>query len=411
MTDLPNGWEYKTLGEVAKWGSGGTPRAGTLSYYDGEIPWAIIGDLNDSYVSQTARNITKKGLEESSAKMVPVGAVLIAMYGSIGKLGINTIPMATNQAIAFAIPKIDLVLQKYLFYYLRSQREVFLWSGKGATQQNISQTLLKAWKIPLPPIPEQQEIVEILEDHLTRLDAALADVKQAKVKAARFRHSLLLSLVSPAPVENEDGWMQTTLGRVCDLVAGKTPSALEGSTEGIDVHSRTIPFYKVGDMNLDPEFLCKSRLYLSERQIEERKMFVLPIGTVVFPKAGGAIATNKKRIVSVPGPIDLNCMAAIPIKETIPKYLYWWFQSINLETFADGSILPQLSKGRMSEIPVYWPNPQIQEEILLRLEQALSKNSQAIQLAEIIEANAISLRRSLLQAAFTGRLTKEVASV
>jgi type I restriction enzyme S subunit len=140
-------------------------------------------------------------------------------------------------------------------------------------------------------------------------------------------------------------------------------------------------------------------------------MFVLPIGSVVFPKAGGAIATNKKRIVSVPGPIDLNCMAAIPIEGTIPKYLYWWFQSINLETFADGSILPQLSKGKISEIPVYWPNPHIQEKILLRLEQALSKNSQAIQLAELIEANSISLRRSLLQAAFTGQLTNEVASV
>jgi len=303
----------------------------------------------------------------------------------------------------------------YLRYYLSSP-EFRDWISQAASSVTGSHSRAKANEIlqrniPLPRLSEQQKIVEILEDHLSRLDAALADVKQAKIKAAQFRHSLLLSLVSPAPVENEDGWMQTTLGRVCDLVAGKTPSALEGSTEGIDVHSRTIPFYKVGDMNLDPEFLCKSRLYLSERQIEERKMFVLPIGTVVFPKAGGAIATNKKRIISVPGPIDLNCMAAIPIKETIPKYLYWWFQSINLETFADGSILPQLSKGRMSEIPVYWPNPQIQEEILLRLEQALSKNSQAIQLAEIIEANAISLRRSLLQAAFTGRLTKEVASV
>jgi len=303
----------------------------------------------------------------------------------------------------------------YLRYYLSSP-EFRDWISQAASSVTGSHSRAKANEIlqrniPLPRLSVQQKIVELLEDHLSRLDAALADVKQAKLKAAQFRRSLLLSLVSPEHVENEDGWIQTTLGHVCDLVAGKTPSALEGSTEGIDEHSRTIPFYKVGDMNLDPEFLCKSRLYLSERQIEERNMFVLPIGSVVFPKAGGAIATNKKRIVSVPGPIDLNCMAAIPIEGTIPKYLYWWFQSINLKTFADGSILPQLSKGKMSEIPVYWPNSHIQEEILLRLEQALSKNSQAIQLAELIEADSISLRRSLLQAAFTGQLTKEVASV
>jgi type I restriction enzyme S subunit len=201
------------------------------------------------------------------------------------------------------------------------------------------------------------------------------------------------------------------LGNVCDLVAGKTPPSLESSIDGIDDSSRTVPFYKVGDMNLHSEFLCESRLYLSVKQVEDRRLFILPIGSVVFPKAGGAIATNKKRVISVPGPIDLNCMAAIPIQGTNPKYLSWWFQSINLSSYADGSILPQLSKGKMSEIPVNWPNPKLQEEIVLSLEKSLSKNSEIIQLTEEMEANSSSLRRSLLQAAFTGQLTKEVAHV
>jgi restriction endonuclease S subunit len=104
-------------------------------------------------------------------------------------------------------------------------------------------------------------------------------------------------------------------------------------------------------------------------------------------------------------------MAAIPIEGTNPKYLSWWFQSIKLSSYADGSILPQLSKGKMSEIPVDWPNLKVQEEIVLSLEQSLSKNSEAIKLAAVIEADASSLRRSLLQAAFTGQLTNEVVSV
>jgi type I restriction enzyme S subunit len=243
------------------------------------------------------------------------------------------------------------------------------------------------------------------------LDAALTDVKQAKTKAAQFRKSLLLSLMSSDYAGSSSDWTRTTLGNVCNLITGKTPPSLERSINGIDDSSRTVPFYKVGDMNLHSEFLCESRLYLSVKQVEDRRLFILPIGSVVFPKAGGAIATNKKRVISVPGPIDLNCMAAIPIQGTNPKYLSWWFQSINLSSYADGSILPQLSKGKMSDIPVNWPNQKLQEEIVLSLEKSLSKNSEVIQLTEEMEANSSSLRRSLLQAAFTGQLTKEVAHV
>lgn len=302
---------------------------------------------------------------------------------------------------------------KYMLYYF----EWFIKNGfasdliKGVTISSLSQSGLRSIEVTYPPIDEQHRIVELLEDHLSRLDAALADVKQAKLKAAQFRRSLLLSFMSPDYAGSSSHWTRTTLGRVCDLVAGKTPPSLENSIDGIDDSSRTVPFYKVGDMNLHSEFLCESRLYLSTKQVEDRKLFVLPIGSVVFPKAGGAIATNKKRIVSVPGPIDLNCMAAIPIQGTNPKYLSWWFQSINLSTYADGSILPQLSKGKMSEIQVDWPNLKVQEEIVLSLEQSLSKNSEAIKLAEVIEANSSSLRRSLLQAAFTGQLTNEVVGV
>ena len=191
MNGLPEGWKKLSLGEVAKWGSGGTPTAGNAKYYDGDIPWAIIGDLNDTVVSKTAKYITKLGLENSSAKMVPVGAILIAMYGSIGKLGIAGIPMATNQAIAFAVPDESIVLAPYLFYYLRSQRELLLWNGKGATQQNISQTLLKSWEIPIPPLAEQHKIVELLEDHLSRLDASVSLADAMEKQSNVLRRSLL----------------------------------------------------------------------------------------------------------------------------------------------------------------------------------------------------------------------------
>lgn len=305
------------------------------------------------------------------------------------------------------------ISNRYLLYYF----EWFIKNGfashliKGVTISSLSQAGLRSIPITYPLIDEQNRIVEILEDHLSRLDAALDDVRQALLKAAQFRRSILLTLLSPKNVGEAKDWEKTTLGNICNLIAGKTPPSLEHSLEGGSESERYIPFYKVGDMNLDPTNLCKSRLYLSKKEVEERKLFMLPIGSVVFPKAGGAIATNKKRIVSKSGPIDLNCMAAVPIIGTDPRYLYWWFQSINLSTYADGSILPQLSKGKMSEIEVKWPTPKIQERLVIEIEESLSKSEEAVKLSEVILNESVTLRRSLLQAAFTGQLTSEVASV
>lgn len=101
--NLPNGWAIKPMTEVVTWGSGGTPKATESQYYDnGDIPWLIIGDLNDGVVTESQSKITELGLKNSSAKIIPAGTLLVAMYGSIGKLGITGIECCTNQAIAFA---------------------------------------------------------------------------------------------------------------------------------------------------------------------------------------------------------------------------------------------------------------------------------------------------------------------
>ena len=165
---LPKGWAWCRLGDCFEWGSGGTPKSTIKEYYDGDIPWLVIGDLNDSYINSSERTITKLGLQNSSAKLVPKGTLLIAMYGSIGKLGIANRELATNQAIAFALE--NEINMKYLFYYLLSIRSDLNRLGKGATQLNISQTVLKSYPFPLPPLAEQHRIVQQIESYFTAFD-------------------------------------------------------------------------------------------------------------------------------------------------------------------------------------------------------------------------------------------------
>ncbi|MCD9902253.1 restriction endonuclease subunit S [Streptomyces sp. MT29] len=191
MGGLPEGWAWAQLGDVAQWGSGGTPKAKAPDYYGGTIPWAVIGDMDDGVLRETAQTITDAGLAASSAKWIPEGAILIAMYGSIGKLAIAGVPITSNQAIAHAVPFREVLDAKYLFWYLRSQRERLISSGKGGTQQNISQSVLKQWPIPVPPLAEQHRIVEALEEQLSRLDAAAASVEQGLRRLQTLLHAVV----------------------------------------------------------------------------------------------------------------------------------------------------------------------------------------------------------------------------
>ena len=189
LSNIPSAWIPATLGEVFQWGSGGTPRRSIPEYFGGSIPWAIIGDLNDGLLNETTNTITKSGLENSSARLVPVGSVLLAMYGSIGKLGIAGTELTTNQAIAFT--QTEPVFNKYLFWYLRASRDKLVSRGKGDTQSNISQTVIKGFPFLLAPLPEQHRIVAEIEKQFTRLDASVTALKRVQANLKRYRASVL----------------------------------------------------------------------------------------------------------------------------------------------------------------------------------------------------------------------------
>lgn len=161
-------WENLTLSNVAKWGSGGTPSRKYPEYYTGDIAWVKTGELNNGYLYETEEHITKEAIKNSNAKIFPQGTVIIAMYGAtIGQCAILEIAAATNQACACAIVNSN-TDNKFLFTYLLSQKHNFINLGKGGAQPNISQTILKEYPIVLPSLPEQQEIVRILDNLLAK---------------------------------------------------------------------------------------------------------------------------------------------------------------------------------------------------------------------------------------------------
>ena len=161
---------WTTLGVIGTWQSGGTPSRSNKSYYGGNIPWLKTGDLNDGYITHIPEFITEEAVVNSSAKLNPVGSVLIAMYGAtIGKLGILTFPATTNQACCACI-EYDAIDPMFLFYFLLSQRTAFIAKGGGGAQPNISKEIIVKTYIPLPPFLEQQRIVAEIERWFSLID-------------------------------------------------------------------------------------------------------------------------------------------------------------------------------------------------------------------------------------------------
>ena len=188
---LPFGWKIQKMSEVVKWGSGGTPKATEKSYYEGgTIPWLIIGDLNDGIVKKSDKKITELGLRNSSAKIIAPGTLLVAMYGSIGKLGITGIECSTNQAIAYA-KELHGVTTEYMYYYMAMMKSKLISMGKGGTQSNISQTVLNSLDVIVPPIPEQNRIVLRIEELFSELDKAVETLQTIKQQLAIYRQAIL----------------------------------------------------------------------------------------------------------------------------------------------------------------------------------------------------------------------------
>jgi type I restriction enzyme S subunit len=198
LVEPPRSWMECSLGDVGDWGSGGTPLRTKPEYYGGDIPWLVIGDLNDGLVTASATTITEEGLSNSSAKVVDEGTLLIAMYGSIGKLGVAGMRCATNQAIAFCRPYSDMVTGAYLFILLKSLRNELLLQGQGVAQQNISQKILKAHPVELPALAEQHRIVAKVNELMALCDQLEAARQQREQGRERLIAATLQRLNQPA---------------------------------------------------------------------------------------------------------------------------------------------------------------------------------------------------------------------
>jgi len=194
---MRDGWVTKSLGEVCQIVNGGTPKTGVAEYWDGNHRWitpAEMGKRKSPYVGKTERMISDKGLQDSSARLLPINSVILSSRAPIGHLVINTEPMATNQGCKGLVPGPGLEA-KYLYYYLSNSVEYLNSLGTGATFKELSGGKLKEISVPIAPSRNNSVLSLSLMKHLKASSSPKRMLKRISRTPVLFlRVNLRLSL-------------------------------------------------------------------------------------------------------------------------------------------------------------------------------------------------------------------------
>lgn len=193
--ELPEGWKWVKIEDIATVGTGATPLKGNANYYNGNVAWVTSGALNDEFVREATDYVTDLALKETNLSVYPKHTLLLAMYGegkTRGKCSELLIEATTNQAIAaIHFKNHDIRVKPFLKYFLLKNYNDIRMLSSGGVQPNLNLGIVKKTLLPFPPISEQHQIVEILESKLTVCDKIEETISQSLQQAETLKQSIL----------------------------------------------------------------------------------------------------------------------------------------------------------------------------------------------------------------------------
>ncbi len=185
----PRGLPLVALGDLGFWSSGGTPSRSRADYFVGAIPWFSSGELGDLHVTDSAEHIGPLALKETSAKMVPVGSILLGMYDTAAlKSSIASIGCSCNQAIAFARVDEQLADTYFVYYAVQVAKDHFRRLQRGIRQKNLNLSMIRDIRIPLPSLERQQEFAQRVLQIEEIKDASRSSAAETRSLAETLAH-------------------------------------------------------------------------------------------------------------------------------------------------------------------------------------------------------------------------------
>ena len=365
--------------EFANVVGGGTPKTSIEEYWNGNIPWLTPKDLSgthDRFISKGERFISKEGLENSSAKLLPENSVLLSSRAPVGYVAIAKNPIATNQGFRSLIP-FDDYNSEFIYYLLLNNTAYLENHASGTTFRELSGSVLSKLEFNIPPLATQKRIADILGtlDDKIELNRQMNHTLEAMARAI-FKswfvdfdpvYAKLEGRDTPLPAEVLDlfpaelveselglipkGWEVGKVSDYGEVITGKTPS-----TKNPDYYSgEDVPFLKIPDMH-DQFFITETSNYLSLAGANSQENKYIPARSICV----SCIATPG--LVVMPA---LQVQTNQQINSVVPKSnLFSNFLLLALKRRGDeirlrgsgGSVLRNLNKSDFSNITVIRPD-------------------------------------------------------
>lgn len=392
-------WHTKTIGEVCEVVNGGTPKTGVKEYWDGSFRWitpAEMGKRQNPYVSETERTLTEKGMGNSSAKLLPNKCVILSSRAPIGHLVINTQPMAFNQGCKGLIPSEGLYY-KFLFHYLTSKVDLLNSLGTGATFKELSGGKLKEVPIPVPPLPEQQRIVSILDEAFEGIATASANAEKNLSNARELFHGQLEAIFADPHCK----WKEQTIDQVCKKVT-------DGEHLRPTVTKSGVPFLSAKDVQVH-DVIFDDPLYVSEEDaVKFRKRCNPERGDILIVSRGATVGRScvvkSEKLFCLLGSVILLKVNEGTSAEYVSYALKSPTVSKGLMTISEAAAQQAIYLRDIKPLKIRFPSFQEQIDIVARLSE-LAAVVKALETTYHRKLLALSeLKKSILHQAFTGQL-------
>lgn len=367
---MKHNWAYQRLGDIAP----AKPFKGSIASADGKY-WCLNLDKIESNTGVVLEYdfIEESELGGSVHKFTVDNVLFSKLRPNLNKV---VVPEQNGYCTTELVPlhPLDILNRYYLAYYLRSPRYVNFLIGKtgGAKMPRVKMDIFWDSTIPVPPMEIQKQIVEEFD----QINDLIAKNRELLSELDALAQSLFYDSFGD-PLSNPKGFPIKTLKDVCVLKSGD--SSANNLPDG------DVPYVKVGDMNLidNKRGIITSSNFVN---IETKSKLLFPIGTTIFPKRGGAILTNKKRLTKVQICCDLNIMGAIP-QNIHPLYLYFFFLEKDFSELVDGSTVPQINNTDIYPLKIQVPPLALQEDFGAKVEAIESQKAKVE--AEIAELQTL----------------------
>ena len=334
------------------------------------------------------RYLSKENYEtENKRTQISAGDILLTIVGTVGRAAVvskTEKKICLQRSVAVIKPKQELIDSRFLMYQLQSMRTHLEQEARGVAQKGIYLRQVENLQIKVPSRGEQLQVVS----NLDQISELISLRKQQLAKLDELVKSRFIELFGDQKA-NPFGWPQTTIGDCCTLKSGTSLPADKENEGG------RIPYVKVGDMTYpgNEQYITTSSRFVTEQTAGAG---IFPVGTVIFPKRGGAIGTNKKRLTTLPICADLNVMGVTAGNALKSQYLMAYFNLVDLGALDNGSSVPQINNKDIAPLVICLPPLALQEQFAAFVEQT-DKSKLAIQesLAELE-----TLKKALMQKYF-----------